>query len=99
MLFYVLRRLGLLGDASKEPARRQHIVVSSYSDVQSALARAEFFEQEGVGRRPEGVIMVRVENSIKNLARGFRLTFEGSEAARLNAVQPAILSAPSEAFR
>jgi hypothetical protein len=44
MLFYVLRRLGLLGDASKEPARRQHIVVSSYSDVQTALARAEFFE-------------------------------------------------------
>lgn len=44
MLFYVLRRLGLLGDASKEPARRQHIVVSNYSDVQTALARAEFFE-------------------------------------------------------
>lgn len=44
MLFYVLRRLGLLGDASKEPARRQHIVVSSRSDVQTALARAEFIE-------------------------------------------------------
>ncbi|MBB2819277.1 UNVERIFIED_ORG: hypothetical protein GGD51_000526 [Rhizobium esperanzae] len=55
MLFYVLRRLGLLGDASKEPARRQHIVVSSYSDVQSALERAEFFEQEGEGlRAPNG---------------------------------------------
>jgi hypothetical protein len=44
MLFYVLRRLGLLGDATKEPARRQHIVVSRLSDVQTALARAEFIE-------------------------------------------------------
>lgn len=44
MLFYVLRRLGLLGDATKEPARRQHIVVSRLSDVQTALAHAEFIE-------------------------------------------------------
>lgn len=46
MLFYVLRRLGLLGDAAKEPARRQHIVASSYNEVQTALAHAEFFDQE-----------------------------------------------------
>lgn len=44
MLFYVLRRLGLLGDASKQPARLQHIVASSCIDVQDALKRAEFVE-------------------------------------------------------
>jgi hypothetical protein len=44
MLFYLLRRLGLLGDASKETARRQHIVASSRSYVQTAQARAEFIE-------------------------------------------------------
>ncbi|QCM13689.1 transcriptional regulator (plasmid) [Agrobacterium tumefaciens] len=46
MLFYVLRRLGLLIDASQEPARRQHIVVSDYGSVQKALKYAEFFQNE-----------------------------------------------------
>jgi len=54
MLFYVLRRLGLLGDASKVPARRQHIVVSSYSDVQTALERAEFFENNTENTSAQG---------------------------------------------
>ncbi|WP_295038381.1 WYL domain-containing protein [Sulfitobacter sp.] len=44
MLFYVLKRLGLLGDAEKEDARRQHIVVVNKTDVQSALARSEIIE-------------------------------------------------------
>ncbi|CAI9119511.1 helix-turn-helix transcriptional regulator [Brytella acorum] len=42
MLFYVLKRLGLLGDASKLPARSQHIVVLNSSATELALERAEF---------------------------------------------------------
>lgn len=41
MLFYVLRRLGLLGDASKEDPRRQHIVALNSKEVQAALKQAD----------------------------------------------------------
>ncbi len=40
MLFYVLKRLGLLGDAEKEDARRQHIVALNKADVQNALNKS-----------------------------------------------------------
>lgn len=42
MLFYVLKRLGLLGDAARLPARSQHIVVVNRSDTVKALEKAEF---------------------------------------------------------
>lgn len=42
MLFYVLKRLGLLGDAAKLPARSQHIVVVNRSETAAALERADF---------------------------------------------------------
>ncbi len=42
MLFYVLKRLGLLGDAAKQPARSQHIVVVNRTETQAALERADF---------------------------------------------------------
>ncbi|MER9353320.1 WYL domain-containing protein [Mesorhizobium sp. M0025] len=41
MLFYVLKRLGLLRDAEKEPTRAQHIVLLNKEAVQAALDRAE----------------------------------------------------------
>ncbi|MDO7836854.1 WYL domain-containing protein [Sphingobium sp. HBC34] len=44
MLFYVLKRLGLLGDAAKRPARSQHIVVINRNETEAALERAEFAE-------------------------------------------------------
>jgi hypothetical protein len=44
MLFYVLKRLGLLNDARTEDPRRQHIVVSDRDAVHSALQKAEFFQ-------------------------------------------------------
>lgn len=37
MLFYVLKRLGLLGDATKQSARTQHIVAQNRKDVEAAL--------------------------------------------------------------
>lgn len=40
MLFYVLKRLGLLGDAAKMPARTQHIVVANFDDTAAALQKA-----------------------------------------------------------
>lgn len=40
MLFYVLKRLGLLGDAAKQPARSQHIVVVNRGETEGALKRA-----------------------------------------------------------
>lgn len=43
MLFYVLKRLGLLDDASKEDPRRQHIIVANYDETQAALRKAGFF--------------------------------------------------------
>ena len=42
MLFYVLKRLGLLGDAAKQPARSQHIVVVNQDETAAALEKAEF---------------------------------------------------------
>lgn len=42
MLFYVLKRLGLLGDAAQLPARSQHIVVINKTETAAALEVAEF---------------------------------------------------------
>lgn len=42
MLFYVLKRLGLLGDATKRPARSQHIVVINWDETEAALQKAEY---------------------------------------------------------
>ena len=42
MLFYVLKRLGLLGDATKLPARSQHIIVVNRNETAAALKKAEF---------------------------------------------------------
>lgn len=44
MLFYVLKRLGLMGDPEKQDSRQQHIVVLNKQDVQSALEKAQFFD-------------------------------------------------------
>lgn len=44
MLFYVLKKLSLLGDPEKEDPRRQHIVVVNKEDVRSALVRSEAIE-------------------------------------------------------
>ncbi len=42
MLFYVLKRLGLPGDASKLSARTQHIVTINRKETEAALEKAEF---------------------------------------------------------
>lgn len=42
MLFYVLKRLGLLGDAAKLPARSQHIIVVNLAETEAALQKADF---------------------------------------------------------
>ena len=42
MLFYVLKRLGLLGDAAKLPTRSQHIVVVNQAETEAALKKADF---------------------------------------------------------
>lgn len=42
MLFYVLKRLGLLGDASQSDPRSQHIVALNATETARALKRAEF---------------------------------------------------------
>lgn len=42
MLFYVLKRLGLLGDSAKLPSRSQHIVVANQEDTAAALKKADF---------------------------------------------------------
>jgi len=41
MLFYVLKRLGLLGDAAKQNARTQHIVALNRKETEAALKKAE----------------------------------------------------------
>ena len=41
MLFYVLKRLGLLGDATKLSARTQHIVALNRKETETALQAAE----------------------------------------------------------
>ena len=58
MLFYVLKRLGLLSDARSEDPKRQHIVVLDPSAVQSALTKAEFF-QDITEKEPA---LLRIEN-------------------------------------
>ena len=42
MLFYVLKRLGLLGDASQQDPRTQHIVALNAHETERALRRADF---------------------------------------------------------
>lgn len=42
MLFYVLKRLGLLGDAAKQSAHTQHIVTINRKETEAALEKAEF---------------------------------------------------------
>ena len=42
MLFYVLKRLGLLGDASRQNPRAQHIVALNPHETERALRRADF---------------------------------------------------------
>ncbi len=44
MLFYVLKRLGLLSNPEKEDPRRQHIVAINKSAVQTALEYSNYFE-------------------------------------------------------
>jgi predicted DNA-binding transcriptional regulator YafY len=41
MLFYVLKRLGLLGDAERQSARTQHIVALNRKETEAALELAE----------------------------------------------------------
>lgn len=41
MLFYVLKRLGLLGDAAKQSAHIQHIVTINRKETEAALEKAE----------------------------------------------------------
>lgn len=42
MLFYTLKRLGLLTDAAKQSSRTQHIVVLNRKETDAALLKAEF---------------------------------------------------------
>ena len=42
MLFYVLKRLSLLGDAASQSPRSQHIVVVNREETEAALEKAEF---------------------------------------------------------
>lgn len=42
MLFYVLKRLGLLGNAAKLSSRSQHIVVVNQAETETALEKAGF---------------------------------------------------------
>lgn len=53
MLFYVLKRLGLLGDARKEEPRRQHIVALNYDSLQEALKKSDNFEEPDRGNTNE----------------------------------------------
>jgi len=41
MLFYVLKRLGMLGDAAKQSARTQRIVALNRKEAEAALNKAE----------------------------------------------------------
>lgn len=42
MLFYVLKRLNLLGEPEKLPARSQHIVLANPEETREALRKADF---------------------------------------------------------
>ena len=54
MLFYVLKRLGLLSDASQQNPRTQHIVALNAHETERALRRADF-EFGEVGQTPKKV--------------------------------------------
>jgi hypothetical protein len=41
MLFYVLKRLGLLGDAAKQSSRTQHIVTINQKETEAALEKSD----------------------------------------------------------
>jgi hypothetical protein len=47
MLFYVLKRLGLLGDATAQDPRTQHIVAINAPDVEKVLRRLDFEIDDG----------------------------------------------------
>ncbi|MBZ0262666.1 MAG: WYL domain-containing protein [Hyphomicrobiales bacterium] len=51
MLFYVLKRLGLLGDPEKEDPRRQHIIALNKDDVQTALNKSNNLQVNGVNKQ------------------------------------------------
>ena len=53
MLFYALKRLGLLGDAEKADPRRQHIVALNKDDVQDALKETNYYQyvKSGLGAK------------------------------------------------
>ena len=42
MLFYVLKRLGLLDSPEEKHSRSQHIVVANQEEIEAALGRADF---------------------------------------------------------
>jgi hypothetical protein len=44
MLFYVLKRLNLLGEPERLPARSQHIVLANREEAASALRKADVAE-------------------------------------------------------
>lgn len=50
MLFYVLKRLGLLGDAARQAPRTQHIVAVNLPEVETAMRRLEFEIDEGTSK-------------------------------------------------
>lgn len=54
MLFYVLKRLGLLGDAAQEDPRTQHIVALNKDEVQNALKKS-FLSQEVIGNENQSL--------------------------------------------
>jgi hypothetical protein len=55
MLFYVLKRLGLLGDAEQQDPRTQLIVALNAPDVLDALQRVDLEFDEGESNpNPEG---------------------------------------------
>lgn len=52
MLFYVLKRLGLLNEAREQDPRQQHIVLLDSADVQSALRKVELSTSGSAERKP-----------------------------------------------
>lgn len=52
MLFYVLKRLGLLNEAREQDPRQQHIVVLDSAEVQSALRKAELSTNSSAQKQP-----------------------------------------------
>lgn len=54
MLFYVLKRLGLLGDAAQEDPRTQHIVALNNDEVQTALHKSNY-SQGVIGKKTSSI--------------------------------------------